>query len=74
MQLTQADNGAGHKVWVNKYDSKIAKTEEDAAHSKGGGHQPTVAVVINEDETNAWGSHRGYKVRLWGCFCRGGGC
>lgn len=49
-------------MWVNKYDAKIAKTEEDAAHSKGA-HQPTVAVVINEDETNAWGSHRGYKVR-----------
>lgn len=49
----------GHKVWVNKYDTKIVKTEDESALSKGG----VTPVVINEDETNMWGSPRGYKVR-----------
>jgi hypothetical protein len=30
-QLTQADNGVGGSVWVNKYDAHLAATEEEAA-------------------------------------------
>jgi hypothetical protein len=56
--MAEADNGVGHKVLVNKYDTKIVKTEDESALSKGG----VVPVVINEDETNMWGSPRGYKV------------
>jgi hypothetical protein len=64
--MAEADNGLGHKVWVNKYDTKIVTTEDESALSKGG----VTPVVINEDETNMWGSPRGYKASP---ICPGGG-
>jgi len=64
-QMQQVDNGAGHKVWANRYDAKIVKTEEDSAHNEGG-HEPIIPVVINEDDSNVWGSPRGYKVCVSG--------
>lgn len=62
-QLGTADDGAGRKIYINKYDAAIAEKEEDAAYAVDM-RTPKIPVIINENSKNAYGSPRGYKVQL----------
>ncbi len=61
--MGEADDGAGGKVLINRYDAAIAETENDASYVASM-TSPKIPVVINERKTNAFGSPRGYKVQL----------
>jgi hypothetical protein len=63
MQVGEADDGAGGKIYINKYDAQIAETEDEAAYSTSM-TEPKIPVVINEAKRNMFGSPRGYKVQL----------
>lgn len=63
MQIGEADDGAGGKIYINKYEAKLAETENDAALQTEM-LQPRVPVVVNEYKANMFGSPKGYKVQL----------
>jgi hypothetical protein len=62
-QVGEADDGAGGKVYINKYEAQIAETEDEAAYQTSM-TAPKIPVVINEAKKNMYGSPRGYKVQL----------
>lgn len=62
-QSVAADNGLGGEIYINKYDAEIVETEIGSGYVQNMTH-PKMPIIINEDETNKWGSPRGYKVRM----------
>jgi hypothetical protein len=62
-QVGEADDGAGGKVYINKYEVQIAETEDEAAYQTMM-LEPKLPVIINENKLNGFGSPRGYKVQL----------
>jgi hypothetical protein len=63
LQVGEADDGAGGKIFINKYEAQIAETEDEAAYQTSM-TAPKIPVVINEAKRNMYGSPRGYKVQL----------
>jgi hypothetical protein len=63
LQVGEADDGAGGKIYINKYEAKLAETEDEAAYQTMM-LEPKIPVVINENKLNGFGSARGYKVQL----------
>jgi hypothetical protein len=63
LQVGEADDGAGGKIYINKYEAQIAETEDEAAYQTSM-TAPKIPVVINEAKKNMYGSPRGYKVQL----------
>uniref|UniRef100_A0A383WJJ4 Amine oxidase n=1 Tax=Tetradesmus obliquus TaxID=3088 RepID=A0A383WJJ4_TETOB len=63
MKVGEADDGAGGKIYINKYEAEIAETENEAAYQTMM-LEPKLPVVINENKLNGFGSPRGYKVQL----------
>uniref|UniRef100_A0A383VT45 Amine oxidase n=1 Tax=Tetradesmus obliquus TaxID=3088 RepID=A0A383VT45_TETOB len=63
MKVGEADDGAGGKIYINKYEAEIAETEDEAAYSTSMA-APKIPVVIAESKKNMFGSPRGYKVQL----------
>lgn len=63
LQTGTADDGAGGKIYINRYDAVIAEKEEDAAYAVSM-RTPKIPVVINEGQKNQYGSPRGYKIQL----------
>lgn len=62
-QVGSADDGAGNKIYINKYEAVTAEKEEDAAYAVNMA-TPKIPVVVNEGQRNLYGSPRGYKVQL----------
>jgi hypothetical protein len=63
LQVGEADDGAGGKIYINKYEAQIAETEDEAAY-RSMMLEPKLPVIINENKLNGFGSPRGYKVQL----------
>jgi Cu2+-containing amine oxidase len=63
LQVGQADDGIGNKIFINRYDSAIAEKEEDAAYAVDM-MTPKIPVVVNENVRNQYGSPRGFKIQL----------
>lgn len=63
LQIGQVDDGAGGKIYINKFDTKICGTESECAYATNM-MTPKIPVVINENRKNIYGSARGYKVQL----------
>jgi hypothetical protein len=53
----------GGEIYINKYDAELVETEIGSGYVQNMTH-PKMPIIINEDETNKWGSPRGYKVRM----------
>ena len=62
-QVGEADDGAGGKIYINKYEAEIAETEDEATYAASMA-APKIPVVIAESKKNMFGSPRGYKVQL----------
>lgn len=63
VQIGEADDGAGGKILINKYESKICRFEQECVYATDM-RTPKIPVVINENQKNVFGSARGYKVQL----------
>eukprot|EP00879_Flechtneria_rotunda_P031811 GHRR01034796.1.p1 GENE.GHRR01034796.1~~GHRR01034796.1.p1 ORF type:complete len:100 (+),score=24.71 GHRR01034796.1:2-301(+) len=63
LQVAEASDGAGGKIYINKYEAKIAETETEAAYATTM-TTPKIPVIINENSRNMYGSYRGYRVQL----------
>lgn len=63
LQVGQADDGIGNKIYINRYDAAYAEKEEDAAYATDM-RTPKIPVVVNENARNQYGSPRGYKIQL----------
>ena len=61
LQSATYDNGLGGEIFMNKYDAHLIETEDESGYIQKM-YDPKMPIIINEHETNKWGSPRGYKV------------